>query len=100
MPDNYPEETLLFLEFESATSIIQQELYSDKKMLIGEKVNLRRIETADLWQLWHWHEMEELYLFNRIDPYISYDEANQKFDDYFHRMMDFLIEKDHFRFKE
>lgn len=61
-------------------------------MLVGNKVILRRIEKADLWQLWKWHEENELYLFYRIDPSISYDMLNERFAEYFNFRGDFLIE--------
>ena len=61
-------------------------------MLIGEKVNLRRIEKPDLWQLWKWHEKHRLYLFTRLKPFISWDELNEDFFKYFGWKGDFLIE--------
>jgi RimJ/RimL family protein N-acetyltransferase len=61
-------------------------------MLVSEKVVLRRIEKADLWQLWKWHEENELYLFSRIDSFISYDLLNERFSEFFYLKGDFLIE--------
>ncbi|HEJ83397.1 MAG TPA: N-acetyltransferase, partial [Desulfobacteraceae bacterium] len=73
-----------------AKSCDMGEIWSD--MLAGKKIILRRVEKADLWQLWQWHEMENLYLFNRLKPYISYDEVNETFNHYFQHAMDFIIE--------
>jgi hypothetical protein len=61
-------------------------------MLIGEKVNLRRIEKPDLWQLWKWHEEQESYLFVKAKPFISYDELEKGFIRYFGWKRDFIIE--------
>jgi RimJ/RimL family protein N-acetyltransferase len=61
-------------------------------MLIGKKVRLRRIEKADLWKLWQWHEERGLYLFNELKQFISCDEVNQDFLKYFGWKGDFLVE--------
>ena len=61
-------------------------------MLIGERVNLRRIEKPDLWQLWKWHEERGLYLFLKQKLFISWDELNENFIKYFGWKGDFLIE--------
>ncbi|MBW2057721.1 MAG: GNAT family N-acetyltransferase [Deltaproteobacteria bacterium] len=63
-------------------------------MLAGRRVNLRRIEKADLWQLWSWHEERDLYLFLKIRPFVSYDQLNERFAEYFAWKGDFLIEND------
>jgi len=61
-------------------------------MLVGKKVNLRRIEKVDLWQLWQWHEKQELYLFRQLDLPISWDNLNENFMKYFAWKGDFLVE--------
>ena len=61
-------------------------------MLIGKKVRLRRIEKADLWKLWQWHEERGLYLFNELKQFISWDDVNQDFMNYFGWKGDFLFE--------
>ena len=60
-------------------------------MLNGENIRLRRIEKADLWHLWEWHEEDELYLFNSIKSFISFDELSNNFFDYFSWKSDFII---------
>jgi len=61
-------------------------------MLNGERIRLRRIEKADLWHLWEWHETDELYLFKSIKPFISWDELYDNFNDYFFWKGDFIIQ--------
>lgn len=61
-------------------------------MLVGEHVTLRRIEKADLWRLWQWHEERELYLFDSLDVSVSLDVLNDRFTDLFNLKGDFLIE--------
>lgn len=61
-------------------------------MLLGERISMRRIERGDLWKLWDWHELEELYIFTRYKQSISYQEISEIFNDYFHKTMDFIIE--------
>ena len=61
-------------------------------MLMGQKINLRRIEPPDLWGLWAWHEEEELYLFRQVRPFISWDEAAARFAELFHWKGDFIVE--------
>lgn len=61
-------------------------------MLSGEKVNLRRIEKADLWHLWEWHEKDELYLFKSIKSFVSWDEIHDNYYEYFAWKGDFIIQ--------
>jgi len=61
-------------------------------MLSGEEIRLRRIEKADLWHLWEWHENDELYLFKSIKPFISWDELYDNFNDHFAWKGDFIIQ--------
>ncbi len=61
-------------------------------MLVGNEITLRRVEKADLWQLWKWHEDDELYIFNRIDPSISIDLLNERFADFFNLNANFIVE--------
>jgi RimJ/RimL family protein N-acetyltransferase len=61
-------------------------------MLIGKNINLRRIEKVDLWQIWKWHEEDELYLFRKLKPFITWDELNEGFFKFFGWQGDFLIE--------
>ncbi|WP_300464388.1 GNAT family protein [Desulfobacula sp.] len=61
-------------------------------MIIGEDVRLRRLEKADLYHLWEWHEMDELYLFNTIRSFVSWDEIHENFNDHFAWKGDFVIE--------
>lgn len=61
-------------------------------MLVGKGITLRRIEKSDLWNLWKWHEENELYIFNRIDPSISIDLLNERFADFFNLNANFIIE--------
>ena len=63
-------------------------------MINGDKVKLRRIEKADLWHLWEWHEQEELYLFKSIKSFISWDDLYDNFQKYFFWKRDFIIEND------
>lgn len=63
-------------------------------MLVGKEITLRRVEKADLWQLWKWHEEDELYIFNRIDPSISVDLLHERFADFFNLNANFIIESD------
>jgi RimJ/RimL family protein N-acetyltransferase len=61
-------------------------------MLMGQKINLRRIEPPDLWQLWAWHEEEELYLFRQAKAFISFDEVAARFTELFAWKGDFIVE--------
>jgi len=61
-------------------------------MLNAKKIRLRRIEKADLWHLWEWHEKDELYLFKSIKSFVSWDEIHNNFFDYFAWKGDFVIE--------
>ena len=61
-------------------------------MLIGKKVRLRRIEKADLWTLWQWHEDRGLQLFTEFKQLISWDELNQNFMQYFGWKGYFIVE--------
>ena len=55
-------------------------------------LRLRRIEKADLWHLWEWHERDELYLFNAIKSHISWDEVHDNFNTHFSWKGDFIVE--------
>ena len=48
-------------------------------MLMGEKTILRRVEQADLWQIWRWHEEQELLLLREQKPYLTWDELNESY---------------------
>lgn len=61
-------------------------------MLRGNNVVLRRIEKADLWQLWQWHEGRELYLFTELKQLLSWDELNRDFMIFFGWKGDFIVE--------
>ena len=61
-------------------------------MLVGKEVILRRIEKADLWQLWKWHEENELYLFKDLNEFISWNVLSENFNKYFGRKGGFIIE--------
>ena len=61
-------------------------------MIFGDKIVLRRIERGDLWKLWQWHELDELYLFDRNGLSISFDEVTEKFKEYFSGTIDFIVE--------
>ena len=61
-------------------------------MLSGKQIRLRRIEKADLWHLWEWHEKDELYLFNLINPFVSWNEVHDNFENHFSWKADFIIE--------
>jgi len=61
-------------------------------MFSGEKVRLRRIEKADLWPLWEWHERDELYLFKHIKSFVSWDEIHDNYHEYFAWKGDFIIQ--------
>jgi len=61
-------------------------------MLDGEKVNLRRIEKADLWHLWEWHERDELYLFKAIKSFVSWDEIHDNYFKHFAWKGDFITQ--------
>ena len=61
-------------------------------MFIGKKIKLRRIEKQDLRQLWRWHENRELYLFEKLKPFVYFDELNERFSDFFAWKGDFIVE--------
>jgi len=61
-------------------------------MLRAGNVILRRIENADLWQLWQWHEEKELYLFEALKEFITWDLLNENFSKHFGWKGDFIAE--------
>jgi [ribosomal protein S5]-alanine N-acetyltransferase len=61
-------------------------------MLHGNQIRLRRIEKADLWRLWEWHEKEDLYLFNSIRPFVTWSEIHDGFEKYFSWKADLIVE--------
>ncbi len=61
-------------------------------MLTTDQMRLRRIEKADLWHLWEWHEQDELYLFHSVRPFSTWDWIYNNFENCFSGKGDFIIE--------
>ena len=60
--------------------------------MTDKAVCLRRIEKADIWQLWEWHSIDRLYLFGEFDTTLSFDFLIDNFENYFNGHKDFIIE--------